>query len=63
MAWIIWCLAYDHIVYFDASFSHFIFSFSPEKCDYSLSISLFIHTHTHIYLYILFILFCNFTLG
>ena len=57
MTWIIWCLTYDYIFYFDVSFSHFIFYFSLEKGDYSLSLSL------SIYIYILFIIFCNFTLG
>ena len=43
---------------FDASSSHFIFYFSPEKGDYSLSLSLFIYIYIYIY-----ILFYNFTLG
>ena len=49
MVWIIWCLTYDYIFYFDASSSHFI------SLSLSLSLSLSI--------YILFINFCNFALG
>ena len=50
-------LVFDLWLYFlfDAS-SHFIFYFSPEKGDYSLSLSLYIY----IYIYILFY---NFTSG
>ena len=50
MAWIILCLIYDYIFYFNASSSHFIFYFSPEKGDYSLSLSLYIY----IYIYIIY---------
>ena len=43
MAWIIWCLIYDYIFYFNASSSHFIFYLSPEKGDYSLSLYIYIY--------------------
>ena len=49
MAWIIWCLIYDYIFYFNASSSHFIFYFSPEKGDYSLSLSLSLYIYIYIY--------------
>ena len=50
IAWIIWCLTYDYIFYFDVSFSYFIFYFSPKKCEYSLSLYIYIY----IYIYIIY---------
>ena len=49
-----WCLTYDHIFYFDTSFSHFIFYFSPKEGDYSLSLSVSLSLSIYIYIYYLF---------
>ena len=54
MPWIIWCLTYDYIFHFDASFL-ILFFISLKKGIFSLSLSFSLYIY--IYIYILFILF------
>ena len=54
MAWIIKCLTYNYIFYFDTYFSHFILYFSLKKGDYSLSLSLSLSLSIYIYMLLFF---------